>query len=116
MPPKLDRHKTIKEALEFVAATPVWPDTSRLEMEIWELVARNLFDHANNPSTAVVGSMARATKAQKIIMNRMTGTRRTGTHPATRAEEKVIFKDLTSGPEETVEAEVVEEVETDAAV
>jgi hypothetical protein len=93
---KLDRHKTIKEALEYVAANPDAPDKAPLDMEIWEIVARNLFLIANKPDPRIMGSMARATRAQKIIMNRTTGTRRTGTHPAVRSEEKVVFTDLTT--------------------
>jgi len=90
------KHKTIKQALDYVGENPTWPTTPPLDMPVWEIVARNLFDIANTPDVRVVGSMARATRAQKIIMNRTTGTRRAGTHPAQRASKQIEFKDLTS--------------------
>jgi len=92
----LDRHKTIREALSYVDRHPEWPDSPRLDMPVWEMVARNLFDIANNPDTRVVGSVNKATRAQRIILNRLTGTRRTGTHPAVRNSNKIEFVDLTS--------------------
>lgn len=93
----LDRHKTIRQALLHVEANPEWPDTPRIDMEVWEMVARNLFDIANNPDTRVVGSMNRSTRAQRIILDRLTGTRRAGTHPAVKSESTVKFVDLTLG-------------------
>jgi len=90
------KHKSVKQALEYVAAHPEYPDIAPLDMPIWELVSRNLFEIANNPDARVQGSMARATRAQKIILNRMTGTRRAGTKPAVRDEIKIIFNDLTT--------------------
>ena len=93
----LDRHKTIREALQYVDRNPEWPSGPRTEMRVWEFVARNLFDIANNPDTRVVGSVNRATRAQKIILDRLTGTRRAGTNPAVRQENKINFVDLTVG-------------------
>jgi len=93
----LDRHKTIREALNYVADNPGWPpDEKRLNMEIWEYVARNLYDIATNVDTRVVGSVARATRAQKIIYTRTAGTRRAGTAPAVKSAQKVNFKPLGS--------------------
>lgn len=94
----LDRHKTIREALQYVDRNPEWPMTDRLDMNVWELVARNLFEHANNPDSRVIGSVGRATRAQRIILDRLTGMRRPGTHPAARHENKLTFTDLTAGP------------------
>ena len=88
--------KTIRQALQYVDDHPEWPTTPRLDMPVWELVARNLFDIANNPDTRVVGSVNKATRAQRIILNRLTGTRRTGTHPAVRNSSKIEFVDLTT--------------------
>ena len=93
----LDRHKTIRQALSYVDRHPEWPDISRLDMPIWELVARNLFEHANFPNPKVPGALARATRAQKIILERLTGTRRMGTNPAVRNSKNLILKDLTGG-------------------
>lgn len=102
----LDRHKTVRQALQYVERHPEWPSEQvqqRLDMPIWEMVARNLFDIANKPDTTVVGSMAKATKAQKIILDRLTGTRRAGTHPAVRNDKQIKIRDLTTGLPEPVE-------------
>jgi len=88
--------KTIRQALQYVDDNPDWPDTPRLDMPVWEMVARNLFDIANNPDTRVVGSMAKSTRAQRIILDRLTGTRRVGTHPAVRNSKQLNFVDLTT--------------------
>ena len=92
----LDRHKTIRQALEYVDRNPEWPpDNERLDMPIWEMVARNLFEHANTPNVQVIGSVGRAIRAQRIILDRLTGTRRVGTHPAVKSDKKIEFVDLT---------------------
>ena len=91
----LDRHRSIREALLYVSRNPEWPSGSRLDMPVWEMVARNLFDIANNPDTRVVGSLARATRAQRIILDRLTGTRRAGTAPAVQSNKRIEFVDLT---------------------
>jgi hypothetical protein len=96
--PKLVRHKTVKEALEWVADHPGTVPIS-IDMPMWEIISRNLFEHANNPDPRQIGSMARSVKAQKIILNRTTGTRRAGTHPATNSEKKVVLADLTNQAE-----------------
>ena len=75
----LANHKSVKDALEYVATHPEWSGGSPLESPLWEHVARALFDMANNPDTRVVGSVAKSVKAQKIILDRTTGTRRAGT-------------------------------------
>ena len=96
----LDRHKTIRAALSYVDRHPEWPTTDRLDMPIWELVARNLFDIANHPNVKQPGSMAKATKAQKIILERLTGTRRMGTNPAVRGQKGIKLLDLTGDSDE----------------
>lgn len=93
---RLSKHKTIRQALLYVDDYPEWPDAPRLDMPVWELVARNLFDHANNPDQSRT-SMTKATRAQKIILDRLTGTRRTGTSPAVRNAQQVHLHDLTAG-------------------
>lgn len=96
----LDRHKTIRQALQYVEDNPEWPpDDKRLDMPAWEMVARNLFTHANSPDTRVMGSLRRATRAQRLILDRLTGTRRAGTAPASRHANAVSFTDLTAGLE-----------------
>ena len=94
----LDRHKTVRQALLFVERKPDWPterNEDRLDMPVWELVARNLFDIANSPNVKVRGSVANATRAQKIILDRLTGTRRMGTNPAVRTDKQIQLRDLT---------------------
>ena len=92
--PKLARHKTVREALQHVADNP---ESTRdpIDTPVWELIARILYDHANSPDARVRGSLARATRAQKMISDRLVGTRRAGTHPAQAREQTVMLKDLT---------------------
>ena len=91
------KSKTIKAALEYVPKHPDWSGGTRVDSPVWESVARTLFDLANHPDVRVVGAVNRATRAQKIILNRTTGTRRAGTHPAQRAQVKLNMVDLTGG-------------------
>lgn len=92
----LSRHKTIKDALDYIEAHPNWPaDEDRFDMPVWEFVSRNLYDHAMGGDERVRGSMNRATRAQKIILDRTVGTRRQGTNPATKRSNEVKFLDLT---------------------
>lgn len=88
------KHKSIREALELVASRPA-PTTDPIETPVYELVSQTLFDIANNPDKKVRGSMARATRARKIIFDRLVGRRRTGTHPAQLKGEEIEFRDLT---------------------
>lgn len=91
------KHKTIKEALEAVSNKPV-PTTDPIETPVYELVAQALFDIANQPDKRVRGSMARATRARKIIFERLVGRRKTGTHPAQVTGDEIDFYDLTQTP------------------
>lgn len=93
----MKRHKTIPEALQYVADHPEQSQPDTIDVPVWELVARTLFDIALHPDRRVRGSMARANKAQKMIMDRLVGRRRAGTHPATVKEEAIEFVDLTQG-------------------
>lgn len=89
------RNKTIQEALQYVANHPDQSDKDTLDVPAWELVSRVLFHIANNPDRRVRGSMGRATRAQKLIMNRLSGRRRPGTHPAQVGADPLDFVDLT---------------------
>lgn len=62
------------------------------------LIADTLFSMANKPDPKVRGSIRRAVRAQKIILQRMVGKRVSGSHPATRAtgDAPIEFVDLTS--------------------
>ena len=89
--------KTIPEALQYVADHPDPGDVAPIDTPMYELIGRTLFKIANSPDARVRGSMARATKAQKIILDRLVGTRRPGSHPAARKDESLEFVDLTAG-------------------
>jgi hypothetical protein len=91
------KNVSIKQALQQVADYPVMVDDDLLGKPVYELVARSLFDIANRPDANVRGSMARANKARKLILDRMVGKRRPGSHPATREVQQLDFIDLTGG-------------------
>ena len=93
---------SIREALQKVADNPEYTTDALIDAPVHELVARTLFDIANKPDSKVRGSMARATKAQRIIFNRIGGTRRPGTKPASKQSTQVTFVDLTKTGEITV--------------
>lgn len=86
---------TVRQALQNVADYPRMVDDEIIQAPAHELIARTLFDIANRPDAAVRGSMARANKARRMILNRLVGKRRPGSHPATRNEVEVDFVDLT---------------------
>ena len=88
---------SIREALEYVAEHPVMETDVLLDVKVYELVARTLYGMANNPDAKVRGSMRRASRAQRILLNRLVGTRRPGTHPAAREKTGLTFIDLTRG-------------------
>jgi len=87
---------TVRQSLQQVADYPQPLDDNWLDIKAHELVARSLYEIANNPDGSVRGSMARANKARKMIMDRLVGRRRPGTHPATREQVAVEFVDLTT--------------------
>ena len=88
---------TIRQALQQVADYPVMVDDDLLQKPVYELVARSLYDIANRPDQNIRGSMARANKARKLLLDRLVGRRRAGSHPATREVVGIDFVDLTGG-------------------
>lgn len=90
----LKRHKTIEEALQYVAANPARSTDAPIDAPVYELVGRALFQIANSPDAGVRGSLVRANRAQKLILDRMVGRRRPGTHPARAQNDKLTFIDL----------------------
>lgn len=88
---------SIREALQKVADHPEYTTDALIDVPVHELVARTLFDIANSPDTKVRGSLSRATRAQKIIMDRLVGLRKAGTNPVAQAEAGLQFVDLTRG-------------------
>jgi hypothetical protein len=88
---------SIRQALQQVADYPIMLDDELIQVPAYELIARTLFDIANNPDAAQRGAMTRANKARKMILDRMVGKRRAGSHPATRQVVEIDFVDLTGG-------------------
>jgi hypothetical protein len=88
--------KTVREALQYTADNPV-PTTDPIDTPMWYLVCSELFHVANTPSVKVKGSMRRATAAQRLILNRLVGLRRSGSSPAVSTQNQVQFVDLTAG-------------------
>lgn len=91
------KNVSIKEALDNVAANPVLFTDELTQVPVHELVARALFEISNTPDASIRGSMTKANKARKMILDRLVGRRRAGTHPATRQEVSITFVDLTAG-------------------
>lgn len=91
------KHITVREALQLVADNPDLATDEITQLPVYELVSRSLFEIANTPDAAVRGSLARANKARKMILDRLVGKRRAGSHPATREDVPIEFVDLTSG-------------------
>lgn len=88
------KHRTVKEALEFVSKHPT-PTRVPIEMPIWELISRQLFEASHSVGGNAV-AMKRASTAQRIIFDRLAGKRRPGTHPATsKTKRKLEIRDLT---------------------
>lgn len=94
--PKLKKHRSVRAALQYVVDNPELRQAP-IDTPMWELIARTLFDIANNPDASKRGAMRAATNAQKMIADRLVGTRRPGTHPAVARERQVEFRDLTAG-------------------
>lgn len=89
--------RTVQEALQHVADYPTPVDDDVIMQHTGELIARTLYDIANKPDANVRGSMARANKARKIIMDRLVGRRRAGTQPHTKSVQQLQMQDLTGG-------------------
>lgn len=88
---------SIRDAMQYVADNPTIQTDELIQLPVHELVCRNLFEIANHPEATVRGSMARANRARKMILDRLVGRRRAGSHPATRTEVQLDFIDLTGG-------------------
>ena len=91
------RKLTVREALQHVADYPQPVDDEVIRMHTGELIARTLYDIANKPDANVRGSMARANKARRLIMNYLAGRRRVGTAPHVKQTVSLRMNDLTGG-------------------
>lgn len=89
--------RTVREALQHVADYPQPVDDEVIRMHTGELIARTLYDIANKPDANVRGSMARANKARRLIMNYLAGRRRVGTQPHVKQAVSLRMNDLTGG-------------------
>lgn len=88
---------TVRQALQLVADNPVMVDDEIIQHPVHELICRHLFEIANQPDANVRGALVRANKARRIILDRLVGRRRPGSHPATKVEVQIDFIDLTGG-------------------
>ena len=88
---------TIRQALQHVADYPEPVTDEVINTHVHELVSRTLFDIANRPDAGVRGSMTKANRARKMILDRMAGRRRAGTKPTVKQESSLQFHDLTGG-------------------
>lgn len=86
---------TIRQALQHVADHPTLKTDVLLNVPVHELVARTLFEIANDPKISNRGSMNRANVARNMIFNRLVGRRRAGSHPATQTKTQLKFIPLT---------------------
>lgn len=93
---KLAKHKTVHEALASYVRDPNRKEPP-IELPMWYLISQVLFETANSPNPKIKSSLARATRAQKIIADRLVGTRRPGSHPAVSKNTRIGFIDLTAG-------------------
>lgn len=91
------RKLTVQEALQYVADYPVPVDDEVITMHTGELIARTLYDIANKPDANVRGSLGRANRARRLLMNYLAGRRRAGTAPHTKKVDTLHMHDLTGG-------------------
>jgi hypothetical protein len=96
---------TIRQALQNVADYPEPVTDEVVNSPVSELVARTLFDIANRPDAGIRGSLTRANKARKMILDRMAGKRRAGTRPTVKQTTSLEFYDLTGGEPDGGEAQ-----------
>jgi hypothetical protein len=93
----LMQKRTVREALQHVADYPAPLDDEVIMMHTGELIARTLYDIANKPDVNERGSMARANKSRRLIMNYLAGRRRAGTDPHHKPVVQLQMNDLTGG-------------------
>jgi hypothetical protein len=86
---------TIRQALQQVADNPTIKTDRLIELPVYELVSRSLFEIANGAQISERGSLTRANVARSMIFNRLVGRRRAGSHPATQVKVELEFVNLT---------------------
>lgn len=88
---------SVRAALQHVADHPILDTDVLLDVRVHELLARTVFEVANNPDEKVRGGLSRANRARRMLMDRLVGKRRPGTAPAAKTEDEIEFVDLTAG-------------------
>ena len=88
---------SIRQALQHVADNPVLTTDVLLNVPVYEMVSRTLFEIANDPQVDSHRSLSRANVARGMILNRLVGRRPAGSHPATQVKTRIEFQDLTGG-------------------
>ena len=88
---------TIRQAMQYVVDNAEMPSDDLISLPVHELVARTLFEIANSPSQQNPKSMRNANVARDIILKRLVGRRKPGSHPATKRKVAIKFEDLTGG-------------------
>lgn len=91
----MKKQVTIRQALQNVADNPVIQTDDIISLPVHELVCRTLFEIANSVKTSETRSLARANAARTMIFERMVGRRRAGSHPATKKQTSLQFRNLT---------------------
>lgn len=86
---------SIRQALQAYTDNPRVAEIT-VETKVYEAIPQILFDIAKHPNAKVRGGMSKATRAQKMILDRRVGTRRPGTNPVVMKKESVEFHDLTT--------------------
>lgn len=89
------KNVTVQQALQYVADHPVIATDELTQVHAYELIARALYEIANTPDSSVRGSMTKANRARRLLLNRLVGKRMMGTAPASHTETKLDFVDLT---------------------
>lgn len=88
------KHIPIQKALEQLSNTGLDQELT-LESPTHQHIAHALFTIANSPNPKVRGARARATRAQRLILDRMVGLRKPGSHPAQLKNDEIQFVNLT---------------------
>jgi hypothetical protein len=91
----MKKQVTIRQALQNVADNPVIQTDDIIALPVHELVCRTLFEIANGVKTTEPRSLTRANAARTMIFERMVGRRRAGSHPATKKQTSLQFRNLT---------------------
>ena len=102
----LKRSVSIRQAMQYVADHPEMQSDELISLPVWELVVRTVFEAANSVDAKKPATMSKANAARAMILNRLVGRRRPGTHPATGQKNTLKFVDLTGDSESRQQKEI----------